>query len=258
MTRTSRLAPLIVLAAALAGSCTEVSTSPTKAVALQFDTLPFPAVVSGDTLRDSLGRAAPLRALAFNSQQQVIVGAAISYVAIDSGITITPDGYVTAQRRSGTARIIASVGGLQAKDSIEIARRPDILVGTGKLSDTLHLSLRPDSAASNVSWPLAVKLVTLDSADGILGTRGWLVSYQAVYRGVALDPGDTTVASLRGDNGKISGIDTTDATFTASRVLRVRPATLPRAESLIVKATVRYLGLPVRGSPVTFVIHTKY
>lgn len=258
MTRTSRRAPLIALAAALAGSCTEVSTSPTKVVAIQFDTLPFPAVVSGDTLRDSLGRAAPLRALAFNSRQQVIAGALISYVAIDTGITITPDGYVTAQRQFGTVRILASVGGLQAKDSVQVARRPDLVVVPGLLSDTLRYAL-PDNASQNLSAPLAVRLVTADTAAGVGGTRGWLVSYQVYFRGQPLAARDTAVASLWGDDGRISGTDTTDATFTASRRLRVRPQapTFAAAESLIVIATVGYRGAPVRGSPVRFVIHTR-
>jgi hypothetical protein len=258
MTRTSRLVPLIVLAAALAGSCTEVSTSPTKAVALQFDSLPFPAVVAGDTLRDSLGRAAPLHALAFNSRQEVIPGAAISYVAIDTGITITADGYVTAQRQYGTVRILASVGGLQAKDSVQVARRPDLVIVTGKLSDTLHYVL-PDNAAQNLSAPLGVQIITADTAGGIGGTRGWLVSYQVFFRGQPLAPRDTTVASLWGDDGKVSWIDTTDATFSASRKLRVRPQapTFTAAESLMVKASVSYRGVAVRGSPVTFVIHTR-
>jgi hypothetical protein len=259
MTRTSRLAPLIVLAAALAGSCTEVSTSPTRAVAIQFDTLPFPAVVAGDTLRDSLGRAAPLRALAFNSRQEVIAGAAIAYVALDTGVTISPDGFITAQRRDGTARIVASVGGLQSKDlTLQVARRPDSVVVTGKVSDTLRYAL-PDNATQNVSAALGVRIVTNDSAGGIGGTKGWLVSFQAFFRGVPLAPRDTTVASLWGDDRKYSALDTTDGAFSASRTLRVRPQapTFTAAESLIVMATVRYRGVAVRGSPVRFVIHTR-
>jgi hypothetical protein len=250
---------VIVVAAALAGSCTEVSTSPQKAVAIQFDTLPFPAVVTGDTLRDSLGRAAPLRALAFNSRQEVIAGAAISYVALDTGVTITPGGFVTAQRRDGTARIVASVSGLQSKDlTVQVARRPDSVVATGKLSDTLRYAL-PDNAAQNVSTALSLRVATSDSAGGVNGSRGWLVSYQAFFRGQPLAPLDTTVASLWGDDRRNSAIDTTDASSSASRILRVRPQapTFTAAESLVVIATVRYRGAPVRGSPVRFVIHTR-
>ena len=259
MIRRSRFVLLVVLAAALTGSCTQVSTSPSNAVALQFDTLPFPAVVTGDTMRDSLGRAVPLHALAFNSAQAVIAGAPIAFVAVDSGITISPDGYVTAQRRNGVVHILATIGGLQAKDSVQVARRPDSVIVTGKPSDTLFYTL-PDNPTQNLSAALSVKVATSDSAGGVSGTGGWLVSFQAFFRGQPLLPSDTTIASLWGRTQRVSIVDTTNAsTFTAYRQLRVRPQapTFTAAESIVVIATVNYRGAPVRGSPVRFVIHTK-
>ncbi|HEY5491467.1 MAG TPA: hypothetical protein VIK25_09800, partial [Gemmatimonadaceae bacterium] len=59
------------------GSCTNVGTAPNAIVSLAFDTLPYPSVVAGDTLRDSLGRAAPLHALAYNADGNLIANPAL-------------------------------------------------------------------------------------------------------------------------------------------------------------------------------------
>ena len=70
------VAPLAVVLAAVAGSCTEIGTNPATVTALEFDSLPYPAVVTGDTLRDSLGNAAPLSATAFNVNDAAKIGRA--------------------------------------------------------------------------------------------------------------------------------------------------------------------------------------
>ena len=74
-----RLAALALVAAAAAAGCSEVNTAADHVAALQFDSLPSPAVVSGDSLRDSVGRAAPLRAIAINGAGTPVVDAAIPH-----------------------------------------------------------------------------------------------------------------------------------------------------------------------------------
>lgn len=254
---TRLLAPLAVVIAALAGSCTAISTSPTAIAALQFDTLPFPAVVTGDTLRDSLGVVRPLHAIAFNGAGGVIPNAALTYLALDSGLTISSTGIVTAQRRNGLVRVIASSPALQsAAETLSVARRPDSLVVTG-LIDTIRYTL-PDSAAANVSPPLGLQIATLDTAGGITGTAGWLVSYQVLFHGKSLAITDTTIATLWNSAGLPSLQQRTDAGGNVAPKLRVRSTFLPSAvESLTVVATVRYHGAPVRGSPVTYLIQVR-
>jgi hypothetical protein len=258
MRRASRTAPVAVLFAALAGSCTNVSTSTTEAVAIEFDTLPFPAVVTGDSLRDSTGRAAPLHALAFNSSGGIIPGAPIQYIALDTGITIGPGGFVTAQSRSGAIRIVAIVNSLQSvTTTLAVARRPDTVVVPGGTDTTLRFTI-PDSAAKNVTAMLTVKVVTRDTAGGITATNGWLVSYQAFYHGMALSRTDTSVASLWDSGTNLTSIDTTKAPDgSAGRRLRIRSLSLPtQLDSFMVKATVHYRGKDVGGSPVQFIIRT--
>jgi hypothetical protein len=253
------IAPLAVVLAAAIGSCTEISTSPTVATALEFDSLPYPAVITGDTLRDSTGAPAPLHAIAFNASGAAISGAAIQYFALDSGITIDPvTGIVTAERRNGSVRIVASVPNLQSTpETLIVARRPDTVLVTPLANDTLFYVV-PDNPGTNVTPALALQLATRDTAGGIPGTQGWLVTYQVLFHGQALAPADTTVASLWATSSTPTLVDTTDASGTASVRLRVRPAGLPTtAESLAVVATVKYRGAPVPGSPVTYTIQVR-
>jgi hypothetical protein len=250
---------LLLVAAGTAGSCTAVSTSPTKAVAIAFDSLPYPSVVTGDTLRDSLGRVAPLHALAFNSGGTLIMNPAIAYIALDTGITIDPSGIVTAQIRNGLVRVVASASGLQSvPNTIVVSRRPDSVFATHSTDTTLAYSI-PDSAATNVTAPLGVRVATSDTSGGITGTQGWLVSYQTFWHGQALSPSDTTLASLWGQGTTISAVDTTAADGSTGPRLRVRSLLLPLApDSFVVLATVRYRGAPVRGSPVRYVIRVHH
>ncbi len=249
------IAPLAVVLAAVVGSCTEIGTNPMIVTALEFDSLPYPAVVAGDTLRDSLGRAAPLHAIAFNAAGSVIQNPSIAYLALDSGLTIDPTGIVTAQLRNGTVRIIASVPGLQSTaQTIVVSRRPDSVIVTPPLVDTLAFTI-PDSAAQNVTPTLALRVATRDTAGGIGGTQGWLVSYRVLYHGRLLALTDTTVATLWNGNNQPALVDTTAADGSVAPKLRVRSTLLPTTpDSITVVATVRYRGAPVPGSPVTYVI----
>jgi hypothetical protein len=254
----TRLLPIAALAAAVAGgsgSCTEINAASGHVAALEFDTLPFPSVVAGDSLRDSLGRAAPLRAIAFNGSGDAIPDAAIQYISLDSGVTIDGSDFLVAQRRSGSIRLVASTAGLQSGiKTLLVARRPDTVVVTGKLRDTLSYVL-PDNATTNTTAALGVRVVTRDTADGVTGTQGWLVSYQAFFGGKAVAPGDTSAVFLVGDGVQRTSLDTTSTDGSASRRVRVRPIGITSLlDSVVVIATIRYRGAAVRGSPVRFVI----
>ncbi len=253
------LVPLgLVLAAVVGASCTSVTTDAGRAVSLEFDTTAFPAIVAGDTLRDTLGVVAPLHPLAFNSFGSIISGAKFAFVTFDTGLTISPSGIVTAQARNGTVRFLASINGLQSvQQKIEITRRPDTVFATGKTRDTLFYVL-PDVQATNSYTGIGVTLVSGDSSGGVKFPKGWLVSYRALYHGLVLGKSDTTVASLLSEQSFGSIVDTSDASGETARTLRIRPAGLVSAnDSVIVEATARYKGAHVRGSPVRFVILTR-
>lgn len=250
----SGLAPWVGLVLA-ASACTDISTSPEHVAALEFDALPYPAVVAGDTLRDSLGVAAPLKAIAFSGTGAIVDPAPIQYIALDTGVTLA-GGIVVAQRRSGSVRLIAIAGNLQSPTrSLLIARRPDSVVATGRVRDTVAYVV-PDAATTNVSSGLGVRVVTRDTAGGVTATQGWTVSYSATFRGLPLGPADTSVAYLLDDGTRRSGVDTTGADGTASRRVRIRPLGIIQSaiDSVVVVATVRHRGREVPGSPIRFVV----
>lgn len=249
----------VLCAALIAAACTQVNGDAGHVAALQFDRLPYPSIVAGDSLRDSLGAPTPLRAIVMNGSGAEIADAEVQYIALDTGVTIGNGGYITAQRRSGTVRLIASAGGIQTITSpgttLAVTRRPDSVFVSGAARDTVDYDPL-GSTAVNTSADLGVKVVTRDTTDGVTVTQGWLVSYQAFFRGSAIAAGDTSVAFLLGDGNQRSGLDTTASTGVASRRIRVRPIGITQSatDSVVVIASVRHRGAAVRGSPLRFVI----
>lgn len=257
-----RLAGLVlVAAAAIVGACTSPSTSPTTVAALEFDTLPYPSIVTGDTMRDSLGRVAALHAVVYNGSGGRIANPGVQYIALDTGLTIGAGALLTAQARNGPVRLIASSGGVQSKPlTVLITRRPDSVVVTGKLSDTLFYDYK--GGLTFDSPLLGVTLVTKDTGGGVTTTAGWLVSYQLKFHDQVVPPNDTTtVASLiHQTSASLSHVDTTASNGTAARRVRLRLARLTDTTStakFVVTATVRYKGADVSGSPVTFVLYPR-
>lgn len=243
-------------AAAAAGACSDVGTAPNAIVALAFDTLPYPSVVATDTMRDSLGRAAPLHALAYNAAGDLIANPVLRYIALDTGVIIDAQGFLVATTRtSGSVRVVAATSALQSlTKTVIVTRPPSLFAVSGNSADTVRYTL-PDSAA-NVSKALTVRL-TRDSAGTALGVPGFLVSWQVTFRGVARARNDTT-ASLWDDAKHTSLLDTTSTEGTAARTLRIWSNALPATtDSFVVSAHVRYRGLPVAGSPARFVIHFR-
>ncbi|MHB1298894.1 MAG: hypothetical protein ACYC0B_10235 [Gemmatimonadaceae bacterium] len=259
MTRRARrlAAPLALFAAAVLG-CADLGTDPDVAAAVEFDSIPYPAVIAGDTLRDSTGAAAPLRAVALNGRGDVITGAPFLFVSLDTGVTIGAEGYLVATRRNGTVRLVASANGLQSPTRrIEVTRRPDEVAATGDTILTYGYQL-PDVAA-NISPALAVVVTSDDVAGGVSpNVSGWVVRWRVVHAGDTLGAGDTALVAMLDQGPLRSRLDTTGTDGTSSRRLRVFANVLPApVDSFIVVAEVKRHGVQLRGSPVRFVVHVE-
>lgn len=260
MRRAPRWVAAAVVAAAWVGACSDVGTAPDGIVALAFDTLPYPSVVAHDTMRDSTGRAAPLSAVAYNADGDVIDKPAVRYIVLDTGVEVSAQGYLIATTRtSGTVRVVAAAASLQSlQKTVTVTSEPDTFAASGATSDTLRYEL-PD-AATNVSKAMTVKLTRRDSLGTALNVPGFLVSWLVTFRGQTILKSDTTIASLWEDptSRRVSLVDTTGADGTAARTLRIRSGALPStADSFVVSASTRYRGEAVAGSPVKFVIHFR-
>ena len=239
---------LILLACTIV-ACTEIDTGPNVVASLEFESLPFPAVVAGDTLRDTSGVVAPLRAIVFNPANDEISGAPVRYAALEPVVTVDSiTGIVVAGATADTAaRVIASIGALQSAPlRLSIVRRPDSLERVGAV-DTLRYSVTDTTV--NVSEDLAVRVLHRATLPGS-NVRDWIVTFALQA------PADSVRAVIIGDNQRRSTSDTTAADGRASRRVRVLPAGLASGrDSVVVLARARYRGTDSAGSPARFVVH---
>lgn len=241
----------VVLAALVA--CVDLGTDPDVPFVIGFDSIPYPSLLSGDTMRDSLGLVKPIQVTAFNSAGDVIAGAGTTWFVLDTGAAVDEDGILTTTRRDGAVRIVGSVGGLQSPMRIvRIARRPDTLQTTQDSLVTFEYVL-PD-AASNTTPALTVRLLTTDTVGGLSpGVQGWIVRWRAVHAGDTLAAADTTLATLLTSGNLRTLQDTTPLDGSSTRKLRIWANTLPTGvDSFFVVAEARRYGVPVPGSPVIF------
>lgn len=243
---------IAIAAAALVGfsSCTEIPTSESAVLSLTFDSLPAPAVVLGDTLRDTTGRAAPVSATVYNFQGNVVTNPPLRFQALDRGIRVDSiAGFIIGDSlRETPARIAITVDGLQATRLVDVTLRPDTVIAVNE-RDSLLYSLV--DTTKNFSPPLAVRVHhSLTSLDSVV--KSYIVSFAIA------SPPDTLLAMLVNDAGKSSRVDTTDTSGQASRRIRLTPARLTAlTDSIIVQATVKYRGVPVKGSPARIVLKVK-
>jgi hypothetical protein len=233
-------------------ACVEVSGSSTSVLSIQFDSLAAPSVVVGDTLRDTTGAVIRPTVHAFNFNGDEIIPPPVWFQSPDSGIVVdSVTGIVVADSlRSTPARIVATVGSLQAIQKLDVTLRPDSLAAVNGY-DSLSYSLLDTTL--NVSPQLSVKL-SHGVAPNDSAVRSYIVSFAIVSQS------DPQLGQLVNDAGKPAVVDTTDANGIAGRAIRLHPLFLASAttvDSIIVSATAKYRGAPVKGSPVRLVLKVK-
>lgn len=245
---------LVALVLAVCGAmvaCGEINTDPKVAISIAFDSVAAPSIVVGDTMRDTLGAIRPLRATGFNAQGNVVAQLPFRYFTPDRGIRVDS---LTGMAVAGDSvrvvtpvRVVAQLGRLQSPpDSIYVIPRPDAVVPVNAL-DSLVYAPGDTAPVSNV---LSVKIT--HGAAGDSAVRSYIVSFALV------SPVDTTIVRLVNESGQSSHVDTTDANGVAGRAVRLRPLLLGSLrDSVVVRATARYRGIPLPGSPVRLVLRVR-
>jgi hypothetical protein len=233
-------------------ACGDVSGSSTSVLSIQFDSLAAPSVVVGDTLRDTTGAVIMPMVHAFNYKGDEILSPPVWFQSPDSGLVVDSlTGIVFADSlRSTPARIVATVGGLQAIQRVDVTLKPDSLTAVTGL-DSLSYSLFDSTL--NVSRPLNVTL-THGIAPNDSAVKSYIVSFAIVSQS------DPQLGQLVNDAGKPSVVDTTDASGIAGRSIRLHPLFLHSAtavDTIKVNATAKYHGTEVKGSPVQLVLILK-
>ena len=231
-------------------ACKDVSGSSTSVLSIQFDSLAAPSVVVGDTLRDTTGAVIVPVVRAFNFNGDEITPVTVRFQSPDSGLVVDSiTGIITGDSlRSTPARIVATVGSLQAIQRVDLTLRPDLLAG---LHDRDSLSYSLLDTTLNVSPQLTVKLT-----HGVAPTDSVVKSYIVSF--AIVSQSNPKLGELINDAGKPSVVDTTDTNGVAGRAIRLHPLSLTATvDSIIVNATARYRGTEVSGSPVRLVLKVK-
>jgi hypothetical protein len=233
-------------------ACGDVSGSSTSVLSIQFDSLSAPSVVVGDTLRDTTGAVILPKVHAFNFKGDEILLPPVRFVSPDSGVVVDSlTGIVFADSlRSTPARIVASVGGLQAIQKIDVTLRPDSLAAVNGL-DSLSYSLLDTTL--NVSPMLTVKL-THGVPPNDSAVKSYIVSFAIVSQS------NPQLGQIVNDAGKPAVVDTTDVNGIAGRAIRLHPLFLASAtavDTIKVDATAKYRGSQVKGSPVRLILIVK-
>jgi hypothetical protein len=240
---------VVAVPSIIALACNDISGNADSILSLQFDTLASPSVVVGDTLRDTTGKVVLPTVHAFNYKGGEITSAKIYFQSPDSGVTVdSATGVIVGDSlRSTPARIIATVGKLQAIQRINLTLRPDTIVPSNAV-DTIFFSLL-DSTRDTSEVMKVTLLHGLTTSDSVVSN--YIVSFAIVSQS------NPNLADLVTEGGKLSRVDTTDGSGIAGRKILVHPVNLGSAtavDSVIVQATAKYRGQLVAGSPVRLVV----
>jgi hypothetical protein len=270
--RPRRARGVVLLAAGAVGAaafaCGEVPTLPLGIAYVTPVLVPSPSVAHGDTLRDSLGRAAPLRVYALSaSGTDTIRSVALRFLftGAHGNATIDGSGYLVAPDSIETLRIVGQVtdpagGGLQLQT-------PELLIDVVPAADSL--AAKPTARADTTySTPLLAPISVTVTGTGPGGVRGPVGGIRVRYRIVGAWAAGAAVANrfyLVDDQNAILrpdstlAIDTTAAGLASRRLVGISaPAGAASTDSVTVEVRAwsqRYVELA--GSPLRTTLHFR-
>jgi hypothetical protein len=250
--RLSAIAAAVGVTAVLA--CTKVGTEPTVAVAIEAFAPPLPSVVVGDTMRDTSGNVAPLRATVYNSSGEPIPDAPIHFLALDSLRRVSLDTAtgIVVGRDTGQTRIVAHVGSLQSEPvALTVVLPPTAIVPLDSLVDTLDYTIDFTTGRDTLQ-NLRVRLVHVAGADTV-GVPSYLVRYAFEYPAGYDNSDSTKVQLVNAASRKPALLVTTDANGSTNQALRITPLATPDTDSVVVSAQAAQPGGP--SAPIRFVVH---
>ena len=246
-----RLVGAVSVAGGLMLGCGEVPTLQDGVAYITGVELPLPAVAAGDTLRDSLGRIAPLRVRAFGRDSQEITGLEVRFLptVLPAGVTIDENGILVARDTVGSVQIVGRVGDrLQTTiATLQIVPEPTFIarpVGDEAGDTAIAVpALRP--------FPVTVTSVYRRASTTVSGI---IVRYRIdSLRPRTLPAGSAILTNAAGAASRpdsTMAVDTTVTGGTATRSVLIRAGS--GVQTVFVSASARRLrdGTPLTGSPV--------
>ena len=225
---------LALLGVVAGAACTEVGTNPNAPVAIELLPPASPSVVLGDTLRDSLGMAAPLRVVVFNYKNDTIAGPAPTFLVLDTSGVLTVDrtlGIVVGTKLGQQIKVVATVGSLQSiPDTLTVVDTPSVMLNVDSLRGTIDYSFA--GGLRDTTALLRVRLLHLPDSVAV---PQYVVHYTMLHP-TGLDNTDSTNIQLVNPAGLPALVDTTDASGTTKLGLRITPFTHPFADSVVLEA----------------------
>jgi hypothetical protein len=248
------LAIVAMLATIGAISCTKVGTDPTVPVAIEFFGPPLPSVVLGDSMRDTSGKAVPLRATVFNSDDQPIPDAPIHFLALDpvSRVALDTTTGILVGRDTGQVRVIAHVGSLQSQPiTLRVVQPPTAIIPLDPLVDTLDFVI-DFATGRDTLQNMRVRLVHVAGTDTV-NVPSYLVRYTFEFPPGFDNADSTKVQLVDAGSRKASLFATTGADGSTNQAIRITPFATPDTDSVIVAARAAQPGGP--AEPIRFVLH---
>lgn len=228
---------LLVMVACAATACREVPAPEGGVHSISPLILPAPGLVAGDTLRDSLGVAAPLDVIAYDIDNHPLdPQPEHSFVVLDTGAHLEGGRFLVGDDAGTTARVVAEVGSLQTQPvSVKVTLAPDTIVPADSIAHLVFYMSNRDTAAQTTLN------VNVRNRPEDAGVEAVIVHFSIDQAPVSRNE-TPSVVLLNGN--AVSTRDTTESNGRASRVARLRLAALDAfdVDTVIVSATTAYRG----------------
>ena len=255
-----RIVACLIACAVVAVACIDMS-APQGAASISLLQLPSPSVVKGDTMRDSLGKVAPVTVTSYNVQGEPIPDIPFETFVLDTlqraHFTLT---HLLIGDRLGNVTVVGQASGVQTLTvNVPVTVRPTtLLLGPKQPDDTLRAPLGADSASSIGSKQLS----TLVKGAGDTTVQGIIVHYRITR---SLPSSSSTIPSVVITDASLKPMsaDTTNEQGVASKrqvTVFTRLLTGPvlqQPDSVVVEATASYKGALLTGAPLKIVIPVK-
>jgi hypothetical protein len=257
-------------------ACSNLNTSPGHVVSIFVDTLPYPSIVERDTLRDTLGRPAPMQGVAFNLANDTIRStngqAVVQFFSLDGNllrITLGTNFAIAGDSAPTTVRVVAQAQSLQTQPfTVNLTLRPDTIgpdsvtssTGAATTSDTTQLVRGFCGASGPTSSSLVALLRDIPGGGlALLGVDNFIVKWAIISPDTIAGTGamsDTAhfafivgtnfLPSVR-DTTKSGGFSTRFLTFGGEAFRRFRVDT--DTVTVVVQATATYKFNPNTQKP---------
>jgi hypothetical protein len=259
------------MTAATALACSDIfgSASRSQVASISALSLPYPTVVVGDVMRDSLGQAAPASIQAYDANGNLVTTQSPTFTVLDgttstlsTSVQIDQNGFVHGLVRDTVgARVFAGFGTLTAPPQHVLVSVPPTTATKGVGPWEIDFDILVNDTLTQSNWSPPLELALADASG--TPAQGFIVTY-AVTRFPSPRAAGDQAAYIGDDAGKPSARDTADVKGLASRRVVLRqPKTDTlvlkgtKVDTVIVRATVKYNGADVSGTPIDYVIPLK-